>query len=564
MNELLLNRVLRRDVGLDDAAVADLNHEAVKTETTLEQVVLRRKLVSREQLYERLAHELNVPYIDLVNFMVDPELLALIPEEVARRLHAVPLFQIEGSLTVAMANPDDIGALDELRRVVGLEINPALADPEAIDGILNRHCQGAHGAAVECALTELEADEALHFIEAEAADKTLEQLASEAPVVRLVNSMLEQAVVERASDIHIEPDEGTLRVRMRIDGLLRETAQWPAKLHPAVVSRIKILAGMDISDKRRPQDGRFEIGFGARQVDSRVSTFPTVYGENVVIRLLDKAGQHIGLTDLGMAPETLSRFETVFRQPHGIILVTGPTGSGKTTTLYAVLSVLNSPEKNIITLEDPVEYRLPLIRQCQVNPKAGVTFATGLRAILRQDPDIILVGEIRDGETAEIAFQAALTGHLVLSTLHTNDAASALTRMIDMHLEPFLISSSVIGILAQRLVRRVCERCAETYVPDEAVLRRLGIEPGTRFTHGRGCPACGERGYRGRLGIYELLLMTPEIQHLVMERHTAEEIKARALSQGMMSMRDDALAKAARGLTTPEEVLRVTQDGREQ
>ncbi|MBM3321897.1 type II secretion system protein GspE [candidate division WOR-3 bacterium] len=560
MNDLLLGRILRRHAGLDDAAVADLNHEAVKTEATLEQVVLRRKLVTRDQLYEQFARELNVPYIDLANFMVDPELVALIPEETARRLRAIPLFQIDGSLTVAMASPDDIGALDELRRILSLEINPALADPQTIDDILSHHGQGAHGAAVESALTELEADQALHFIEAEAADKTLEQLASEAPVVRLVNSMLEQAAVERASDIHIEPDEDTLRVRMRIDGLLRETGQWPAKLHPAVVSRIKILSGMDISDKRRPQDGRFEVEFGTRQVDTRVSTFPTVHGENVVIRLLDKAGQHIGLPDLGMAPETMSRFEPVYRQPHGIILVTGPTGSGKTTTLYAVLSVLNSPEKNIVTLEDPVEYRLPLIRQCQVNPKAGVTFATGLRAILRQDPDIILVGEIRDGETAEIAFQAALTGHLVLSTLHTNDAASALTRMIDMRLEPFLISSSVIGILAQRLLRRVCERCAETYVPDEAVLRRLGIEPGTRFTHGRGCPACGERGFRGRLGVYELLLMTPEVQHMVMERRSADEINVRALSQGMVPMRDDALANAAKGLTTPEEVLRVTQD----
>ncbi|MEO0077999.1 MAG: ATPase, T2SS/T4P/T4SS family [candidate division WOR-3 bacterium] len=560
MNELQLSRILRRHAGLDDAALADLNHEAVKTDSSLEQVVLRRKLVTREQLYEHFARELNVPYIDLANFMVDPELLKLIPEDVARRVRAVPLFQVDGSLTVAMANPDDIGALDELRRIIDLEINPALADPEAIDEILNHHCHAGQGAVMECVLTELEADEALHFIEAESADKTLEQLASEAPVVRLVNSMLEQAAREHASDIHVEPDEDTLRVRMRVDGLLRETGSWPAKLHQAVVSRIKILAGMDISDKRRPQDGRFDIAFGGRQLDTRVSTFPTVYGENVVIRLLDKAGQHIGLSDLGMAPETMSRFETVFRQPHGIILVTGPTGSGKTTTLYSVLAVLNSAEKNIVTLEDPVEYRLPLIRQCQVNPKAGVTFAGGLRAILRQDPDIILVGEIRDGETAEIAFQAALTGHLVLSTLHTNDAASALTRMIDMHLEPFLISSSVVGILAQRLVRRVCERCTETYVPDAAVLQRLGIEPGTRFTHGRGCPACGSRGFRGRMGIYELLLMTPEIQRMVMERRSAEEIKVLALRQGMVPMREDALAKARKGLTTPEEVLRVTQD----
>jgi type IV pilus assembly protein PilB len=562
MNEFQLQKLLRRHAGITETELADLNHEAVKTETSLEQVVLRRGLLKREQLYELLSRELNIPYVDLNCYLIEPELAAILTGDIARQVQAVPLYRINCTLTVAMANPDDIGAIDQLRNVLNLDINPVLADPEAIGHAIDQHYPAEKNLAADEAVVGFDADEALHCVESEEDRKTLEQLASEAPVVRFVNTMLEQAAAERASDIHVEPDEDALRVRLRVDGILKQTGRFPVRLHAAVASRIKILAGMDISDKRKPQDGRFDVTVAKRPIDVRVSTFPTVYGENVVLRLLDKTGQGMKLSDLGLAPETETRFETIFRQPHGIILVTGPTGSGKTTTLYAVLSLLNSEEKNIITLEDPVEYRLPLIRQCQVNVKAGVTFASGLRAILRQDPDIMLVGEIRDSETAEIAFQAALTGHLVLSTLHTNDAASALTRMVDMNVEPFLISSSVIAILGQRLVRRVCDRCQETYQPQPAVLDRLGIETGTSFTHGTGCQACGNRGLRGRLGIYELMLMSPEIQRMVMERRSSEEIKTMALKQGMTTLRDDALVKARAGLTTPEEVLRVTQDQR--
>jgi general secretion pathway protein E len=317
---------------------------------------------------------------------------------------------------------------------------------------------------------------------------------------------------------------------------------------------------MDISDRRRAQDGRFDFAWRRRQVDVRVSTFPTIFGENLVMRLLDKTSGQLKLPDLGMSPDTAAKFENAIGQPHGIILVTGPTGSGKTTTLYAVLRALNSIEKNIITLEDPVEYHLPMVRQCQINPRAEITFASGLRSILRQDPDLILVGEIRDGETAEIAFQAALTGHLVLSTLHTNDAAGALTRLIDMNVEPFLISSSVIAILAQRLVRRVCDRCRTSYTPAAEVLARLGIAAGTKFARGAGCPSCSMRGFRGRAGIYELLLVSAATRRMVMEKRSSEEIKARALTEGMKTLRDDAVAKAHAGLTTPEEVLRVTPD----
>ena len=532
----------------------------MKTESPLAEVILRRGVMPRDQLYRLLSNELNVPYIDLANYIVDPNLLGLIPTELAHRLQVVPLYQVGTTLSVAMASPDDIGALDELRHALGLEITPLLADPDAVHDVVVEHYRDGQALAVEDAAMDAEADEALRYIESEETKKSIEQLAGEAPVIRFVNSLLEQAASDRASDIHVEPEADVLRVRVRIDGLLKESGRFPLRLHTTVVSRIKILSGMDISDKRRAQDGRFDFSWRGRQVDVRVSTFPTIYGENLVMRLLDKTSGQLNLPDLGMSPETAAQFESAIRQPHGIILVTGPTGSGKTTTLYAVLGALNSVEKNIITLEDPVEYQLSMVRQCQINPKAGITFASGLRSILRQDPDLILVGEIRDAETAEIAFQAALTGHLVLSTLHTNDAAGALTRMIDMNVEPFLISSSVIAILAQRLVRRVCDRCRTPYTPAAEVLARLGIAADTKFSRGAGCPACSMRGFRGRAGIYELLLVSTETQRMVMDKRSSEEIKAKALTEGMKTLRDDALAKASVGITTPEEVLRVTQD----
>ena len=560
MNEFQLQKLLRNHAGVSEAQLADLNHEAVKTESPLADVVLRRGIIPRDRLYQLLSSEINVPYIDLAHYIVDPGLLSLIPAELAHRLQVVPLYQVGTTLTVAMASPDDIGALDQLRHALSLEINPLLADPDAIHDVVVEHYRGDQTLAVEGAAMDAEADEALRYIESEETTKSIEELAGEAPVIRFVNSLLEQASSERASDIHVEPEAEVLRVRVRIDGLLKESGRFPLRLHATVVSRIKILSGMDISDKRRAQDGRFDFSWRGRQVDVRVSTFPTIYGENLVMRLLDKTFGQLNLPDLGMNPDAASRFESAIRQPHGIILVTGPTGSGKTTTLYAVLGTLNSIEKNIMTLEDPVEYHLPMVRQCQVNPKAGITFASGLRSILRQDPDLLLVGEIRDAETAEIAFQAALTGHLVLSTLHTNDAAGALTRMIDMNVEPFLISSSVIAILAQRLVRRVCDRCRTSYTPAAEVLARLGIAAGTQFSRGAGCPACSRRGFRGRAGIYELLLVSAETRRMVMDKRSSEEIKAKALAEGMKTLRDDAVAKALAGLTTPEEVLRVTPD----
>jgi type IV pilus assembly protein PilB len=560
MDNQRLHKLLLSRAGVTEAQLADMEREATRTECPLHEVVVRRGLLPRDRLYQLLSRELNVPYVDIAHYLVDGTLVGLVSTELAQRLQVVPLYRIDNVLTVAMADPEDIGALDELHRALDLQVNPMLADPDAVRDVVDELYKSAKTLTIGGEAKDAEADEALRYIVSAETEKGIEQLASEAPIVKFVNAVLERAASDRASDIHVEPEADIFRVRVRVDGLLKESGQFPMRLHTAVVSRVKILSELDVSDKRRAQDGRFDFRWHGRQMDVRVSTFPTIFGENLVMRLLDKTPGRLSLPDLGLNPDTAARFENVIRQPHGIILVTGPTGSGKTTTLYAVLGALNSVEKNIITLEDPVEYQLPLIRQCQVNPKAGITFASGLRSILRQDPDLILVGEIRDAETAEIAFQAALTGHLVLSTLHTNDAAGALTRMVDMNVEPFLIASSVIGILAQRLVRRVCDRCRTSYTPTPEVLARLGIATGTKFAHGAGCPACSKRGFRGRLGIYELLIPSTDTRRMVMDKRSAEEIKARALTEGMKTLRDDAIAKAHAGLTTPEEVLRVTPD----
>ena len=391
-------------------------------------------------------------------------------------------------------------------------------------------------------------------------DKTaLTEVAEEPPVIKLVNILISDAVKDRVSDIHIEPEIGALRVRYRIDGILHEVHNLPKKLQNVIISRIKILAEMDIAESRRPQDGKIRVKLENKDLDIRVSTFPTVHGENVVMRLLDRSSILLGLKDLGFTRENLEIFSKMILQPNGIILVTGPTGSGKTTTLYSALSTISSMEKNIITIEDPVEYELPLIRQTQVNPKADITFANGLRSILRQDPDVIMVGEIRDKETAEVAIQASLTGHLVFSTLHTNDAPSSLTRLIDMGLEPFLISSSLILIVAQRLVRQICPKCKEEYSPSTAALQDLGLDDKIKFFRGKGCPACKNTGFIGRIGIFEILALNETIRKMVEGRNSADAIKKKAIELGLKTLREDGLEKAKQGLTTIEEILRVTE-----
>ncbi|HCI43988.1 MAG TPA: type II secretion system protein GspE [Candidatus Omnitrophica bacterium] len=509
--------------------------------------------ITYEDIVKVQATALGLPYMDLSDYIVDAGLVELIPVETAKKHKAVPLFKIGNTLTVGMVDPKDIESIDNIRRVSKVEmVEPVLVSERGIQKVIDSY-YGA-GETVDAIVKSIDGKKVLPK-----GGKVFGKSLDDTPVIDLINIMFAQAVKDRVSDMHLEPTEETLRVRFRIDGLLREVTIVPKTLQSAIISRIKILSKMDIAESRKPQDGRIRLKLENKDLDIRVSTFPTLHGENVVMRLLDKTSVLLGLKEVGMLENDLKLFEKVIRRPNGIILVTGPTGSGKTSTLYAALTVINSIEKNIITIEDPVEYELPLIRQTQVNPLAGITFANGLRGILRQDPDIIMVGEIRDKETADVAIQAALTGHLVFSTLHTNDAASALTRLIDMGVEPFLASSSVIGILAQRLVRLICDKCKETYSPAADVLKDMDFKRGTQFFRGKGCPKCNNTGLKGRTGIFELLVITEEIRTLIDEKKSADEIGKKARESGMRTLRDDGLLKAKEGLTTLEEVLRVTE-----
>ncbi|MFA5090853.1 MAG: type II secretion system ATPase GspE [Candidatus Omnitrophota bacterium] len=549
--DLLVNKGIITRQQLDKA-----KEESVKSGLTLEKTLENMRVISEVEIAKALAEAMGIPFIDLDNYLIDPEVIKLIPEAIAKKFKVAPLFQVGDSLTVAMVNPQDVLAIDEVRMVSKIgAIDQVLATPDMIQRVIDRYY--AAMGNVEEIVGGLEKDKTEDKFRAE---KNLEVIADDPPVIKLVSLLIIQAVKDRASDIHIEPSEQRLLVRYRIDGILQEVNSLPKKLQGAVISRIKVLAKLDIAESRKPQDGRICLRLENRDLDIRVSTFPTMHGENVVMRLLDKSSVLLGLRQLGFSEEQYSVFEKFIRRPNGIIMVTGPTGSGKTTTLYAALSSINSTEKNIITLEDPVEYELPLIRQTAVNPKAGITFANGLRSILRQDPDIIMVGEVRDKETADMAIQASLTGHLVFSTLHTNDAPSALTRLIDMGVEPFLISSSVIGILAQRLVRVICDNCKERYKPVAGVLKDLGLVGDKEFYRGRGCNRCRDTGFMGRIGIFELLIINEEIRKMVDAKKSADEIEKKGIELGMKTLRQDGLDKAARGITTLDEVLKVTNE----
>ncbi len=525
--------------------------ETKRTGIKLEKALEKLGFINEEDITKIKADALGVPYMNLSDYLIDSELTKLIPEALAKKYKIVPLFKIGDTLTVAMINPSDIEALDQIRKVSKMEtVEPVLVSEQGIQKVLDSY-YGVAGSVDEIVKSMDKEDASLKKGSVEAAE--------ELPIIKLVNALIMRAAKDRASDIHIEPDQETVRVRYRIDGVLHEVHSFPNKLKNAIISRIKILSSMDIAETRRPQDNKIHVRLENRDLDIRVSTFPPVHGENVVMRLLDKSAIVLGLKDLGFSQQNLDVFAKLIRHPNGIILVTGPTGSGKTTTLYAALTTISSMEKNIITIEDPVEFELPLIRQTQVNPKADITFANGLRSILRQDPDVIMVGEIRDKETAEIAIQSALTGHLVFSTLHTNDAPSALTRLIDMGVEPFLISSSVIGILAQRLVRTICDKCKEKYIPSGAVLKDLGIAEEVEFYRGKGCSHCKNTGFIGRIAIFELLAVNEEIRKMVNQKCSADEVKKKAIESGMKPLIKDGLDKIRQGLTTIDEVLRVTQ-----
>ena len=546
---------------LSQEQVKQAKEEMKKTGLPLERALEKLGFITEDDIAGAVAESLNVVYIDLKHYLLNPELTKYIPEPVAKKYKVIPLFIIGNTLTIATSEPGDIVALDEIRAVSKL---PVIETVYSTEKDIQKAFDQLYGITgnVNDIVKGIDKSKFADLSDAQTS-KILEKASEEAPVVKLVNLIITQAVKEKASDIHIEPEENLVRIRFRIDGILHENSTTPKFLHNLIASRVKILAKMDIAETRRPQDGRIEFRVDRKVLDFRVSSFPTIHGENIVMRILDKTSVVLGLEDLGFDKKDLTTYGRLIRSPYGIILVTGPTGSGKTTTLYSSLSTINSMEKNIITIEDPVEYELPLIRQTQVNVKAGLTFASGLRSILRQDPNIVMVGEVRDKETADIAIQASLTGHLVLSTLHTNDAPSAITRLIDMGIEPFLIASSVIGILAQRLVRMICPKCREKYSPTAEELTSMGISSEKKnivFYKGKGCSECKDTGYRGRVGIFELLVVTEDIRRLITKKSSSEEIKEKARENGMRFLNEDGLDKVKSGITTIEEVLRVTEE----
>jgi general secretion pathway protein E len=529
----------------------------------LGQVLVQQKKITEQELLNALALQLD---LELMESIDDKELRFDLVEQLPIRYlkkHEIFPFQSEdGTLRIAVNDPLDLEVLDDLRILYGQnEIRPVLAPARAILSAINRTYGQANDTA-EQIFQDLGADEdSQHlFTELEVGEDLLDET-SEAPIIKLVNHIFSQAVKSRASDIHIEPYQQHLQVRFRLDGVLHNVLSPPRRLHAAIVSRIKVMARLDIAEKRLPQDGRTEVKIGERLVDVRVSCLPTAFGERVVLRLLEKSGKLLSMEEIGLTAAALAEMKRLLHLSHGIILVTGPTGSGKTTTLYAALSHINSPDKNILTIEDPIEYQIDGIGQMQVNPKINLTFASGLRSMVRQDPDVILVGEIRDRETAEIAIHAALTGHLVFSTLHTNDAASAVTRLTDMGIEPFLVSTAVQAIIAQRLVRLLCPHCKETYEPEEAQWAELGSsrEVAGPIFRADGCEKCLETGYRGRTGIYEFLLLSEAIKGLVLKTSDANQINKAARAEGMASLRKDGIKKVKEGRTTISEVLRVTQ-----
>ncbi len=531
--------------------------EQQRTKQTLGSILIRLGFIDEEAVAAAVAAQARVKYVDLGQYSPQPEATQRVQENFARQKRIVPISFVGKALVVAMANPLDVLALDELRHLAKGPVEVVGATESQVQKALDR----AYGAGM--GWNEV-VEESLRHVARKAGEALGEsEVAQEPPIIRLLDNLIFRAVQDGATDIHVEPEEKLVRNRFRVDGLLRYGPHLPKELQGAVTARIKVMANLDIAENRLPQDGRISFNSGGREVDLRVSTFPTTHGENLVLRILDRSKLVLGLEQLGFAPDQLTNFKRLLMHPNGIILASGPTGSGKTTTLYSGLTYLNSEERNIMTIEDPVEYGIPGIRQSQVNVKAGLTFGAGLRSILRQDPDIIMVGEMRDEETVEIAIRAALTGHLVFSTLHTNDAAGAIPRLTDMGAAPFLVSSALLLVVAQRLVRVICTNCKEEAPPDPVVIRRLGLqakEGELKVFQGKGCDKCDQTGYRGRIGIYEMLIVTPELTPLILERADAGAIRRAARAQGMRTMVEDGIRKAIRGLTTLEEVARESVD----
>jgi type IV pilus assembly protein PilB len=547
----LLDALKRR--GADEAALERASREAEQTGRSLRAVLINDNIVTEDQLTEASAEANGFTFVDLVGYPIDPNAINAIPLPLVLRHRVLGLSVDEHEIVVGITDPDDIMALDDVRAATGLQVRPVVVARSELRKIIERLRRE------ESDLGDLAAS--LRSTE-QASVSNLAQADEDAPIVRYVNSLIEQAIQNRASDLHLEPTEHDLRMRYRIDGVLHEIDRVPKDVTGALVSRLKIMSNVDITERRVPQNGRITVQLGQRKVDLRLATLPTVWGEKVVLRVLDTGGIDLQLRKLGFTDRNYWRFSTSFKKPHGMVLVTGPTGSGKSTTLYATLAEISEPTVNIITVEDPVEYRLPGINQVQVDAKAGMTFAAVLPAILRSDPDVVLIGEIRDRVTAQLAVEASLTGHLVLSTLHTNDAPSAVTRLIEMGIEPFLVGSSLDGVLAQRLCRRLCDWCKEQYEPTEQelmaarwperdlVLPRLLWKP-------VGCRTCSNTGYRGRLALHEVMPVTESIERLAVQRSSAKDIHRVALAEGMHDLRVDGLYKASEGQTSIQEVIRV-------
>jgi type IV pilus assembly protein PilB len=547
------------DVLLDEGLVGreDLERaagEQQRTGKSLGRTLIELGLLTEAGLVSALAKHLGLEFVDLEDRLVDPAVASLVPETLARRYCVVPVgLDEDGTVQVAMSDPSNVLALDDIRTITDCDVRPVVSTRASIMAAIDRFVRTDQDVGD---LDELEVDDGSDDLQ------VLDSVVDDAPIVRWVNAVISRAVNDLASDIHIEPGERQVRVRYRIDGVLHEIMTQSRKVHPAIVSRLKIMADLDIAERRVPQDGRISLKLAGKSIDLRVSTLPTVFGEKVVMRILDKSSVLLELSDLGFLDHNFKRYEECYLKPYGMILVTGPTGSGKSTTLYATLNVINKPEVNIVTTEDPVEYRLSGISQVQIHNKSGLTFPRALRSILRQDPDIVLVGEMRDHETAQIGMEAALTGHLVLSTLHTNDAPSAVTRLTEMGIDPFLVASAVDCVLAQRLARRLCKRCKEPYEPTPEELKSAGLPWGDddalpTLHRAVGCGNCGKTGYRGRMAVHEVMQVTEEIERLIVERASTDDIKKFAQAQGMRTLREDGLAKVLMGDTTLEEVARV-------
>jgi general secretion pathway protein E/type IV pilus assembly protein PilB len=555
----LVQRLIKRgSIPAADLARISEAHFAAPAKP-LHELLIERGFAKEDDVLIALAEEFGMELVDLTQVTVEPETLQAMPLKLVHRRSLMPLSRNNGTLVVATGDPYDVYALDELQMLTGLQIQPVLASPREIARLIKTHF-GVGGETVSAMMAD-RADEVELLDGLDADDSEAAKMAQEASVVKLVNEILVEAANERASDIHVEPEEGSLRVRYRIDGIL-QTQSLHAEINrfqAAILSRIKIMARLNIAEKRMPQDGRIKMRVQNREVDVRVSIIPMIHGEGVVMRLLDKGRMVFNLANVGMAEDTYAIFRKLIDMPHGIVLVTGPTGSGKSTTLYSALNEIKDETLKIITVEDPVEYQQPGISQIQVHSKIGLTFAAALRSILRHDPDVILIGEMRDMETAESAIQASLTGHMVFSTLHTNDAPSAFTRLIDMGIEPFLVSSTVVGVMAQRLVRTICPECKEEYEPHEVPsdFPRNGDSP-VRLWRGAGCRACRQTGYRGRVGIYELMVTGDSIREMCVERVNASQIRKQAMKEGMITLRQDGWRKVLQGKTTLDEVARVT------